>query len=91
MAKKKAPKGPQIRYIVQTTHSKPFHEWFEVFRKDVLRISTKKWRREWRTLGIRWTNYPPNKVTLQFKSKRRANRIAKHFSTDVKAVTLREV
>lgn len=90
MAKKKV-KEPQIRYIVQTTHSQPFHEWFEAFRKDVLRISTKKWREEWKKLGITWTNYPSNKVTLQFKSKRRANRIAKHFSTEVKAVTLREV
>ena len=86
------PKKPQtqILHTVQTTHpTNEFTTWFAAFRKDILRISDKKWHREWKKLGITWTNYPANKVTLQFKSKRRANRIAKHFSTEVKTVTLR--
>lgn len=81
----------QILHTVQTTHPiNEFPEWLNAFRKNVLRISNKKWHKEWKKLGISWTNYPPNRVTLQFKSKRRANRIAKHFSTEVKTVTLKD-
>jgi len=74
-------------YTVQTIHPiNEFPKWFADFRKNQLRISKKKWQKEWKKLGITWTNYPPNKVTLQFKSKRRANRVAKHFLTEVKEV-----
>lgn len=80
------PKKPQTLYTVQTTHpANEFQAWFADFRNNVLKIDDKKWLKNWKKLGITWTNYPSNKVTLQFRNKnaRRANRVAKHFSSTV--------
>lgn len=62
-----------------------FSAWFSALRRKITRISDKRWLAgEWKMADIRWTNHPNDVVILIFKSKRRANRVAKMFDTEAK-------